>query len=70
MEGALVRLLARRGIDDPEGPYLCGEGGSPGRLHSLEVVFVLELGDGDEYASFWQDVRDFLGVSLALQVKY
>lgn len=46
VDGALVRLLARRGMDDPDGLYLCGEGGSPGRLQSLDGVFLLpEFGD-------------------------
>lgn len=59
VEGALVRLLARRGMEDADGPYLWGDGGSPGRLQSLEGAF-FELGDGDEWGSFCEDILDFL----------
>lgn len=60
VDGALVRLLARRGIEEPDGLYLCGDGGSPGRLHNLEGVFLLvELGEESQLF----DGRDFLGVT-------
>lgn len=67
-----MRLLARRGIDDPQELYLCGDGGSPGRLHSLEGVF---LGDGvtGEEESLFDCRRDFLrdvGVSFALKTSF
>lgn len=71
MDGALVRLLARRGIDDPQELYLCGDGGSPGRLHNLEGVFFgLAVGDDSTDESLLVNGRDFLGeVSFTLKRK-
>lgn len=64
-----MRLLARRGIDDPQELYLCGDGGSPGRLHSLDGVFFgLAVGDDVTGESLLDSGRDFLGgVSFTLE---
>lgn len=69
VDGALVRLLARRGIDDPQELYLCGDGGSPGRLHNLEGVFFgLAVGDDITGESLLDNGRDFLvEVSFTLE---
>lgn len=68
VDGALVRLLARRGMEEPQGLYLCGDGGSPGRLHRREGVF-LGLAAGVAGESLLGNGRHFLGgVSFTLEI--
>jgi len=68
VDGALVRLLARRGMDEGEllEPYLCGDGGSPGFLHNFgSDFFELLLHDCDGDVSTTEGGRDLRAFSLA-----